>query len=481
MGGPGRRVLLVLTHSGHLRLMDGLIAALIARGARVELAFSSPRHKPEFGPPRFDPPPPRGLTVHLDPIPRPVGGWAAFARALRRTGDFLRYLDPAYRAAPHLRQRMAARLPAPMAWLSRMPALPRPLLAPLRAAVGLMEHLVPTSPRVDGFLAEAAPDLVLVSPLVDPDSAQADLVKSARAMGLPTAACIGSWDHLTTKGQMHVRPHRTFVWNGAQRREAVAWHGLGEDEVEVVGATAFDKWFGRAPTGGREALCARLGLPADRPFVLYACSASQICEAGAEAEFVEAWLAALRRHPRLSRLGAVIRPHPLNAAGWREADPARFPGAAVHPRTGANPNDAADRAEYFDTLHHCAAVVGINTSALVEAAVVGRPPLTVLSERFNQLSTLHFRHLLPEGGGCLTVARDLDEHLVQLAAAIDDPSAQAGRLERFVDGFVRPRGRDRPASDLLAEAALRLARPAPRPGPLLFPLGEAFGRRPAVG
>ena len=40
-----------------------------------------------------------------------------------------------------------------------------------------------------------------------------------------------------------------------------------------------------------------------------------------------------------------------------DPDPARFPGAVVHPRTGANPNHAGDRAEYFDTLHHCAAVV----------------------------------------------------------------------------------------------------------------------------
>jgi len=472
----------VLLHSAHLRLLDGLIDGLLARGAQVRLAFTN-RHKPPFGPPRIDPAQPQ-LMVDDRPVPRRSGPWAGFARALRRVNDYLRYLDPGYAGAGFLRRRSAERLPPAMAWLRRWPQLPRALLLPLRALAAAAERLVPTAPETDAYLTEATADLVLVSPLVDYDSGQVDLVKSARQAGIPVALCVGSWDHLTTKSLIHARPDRVFVWNQAQKREALAYHRLAAHEVEVVGATALDHWFARTPARPREALCALLGLPAGKPFVVYACSSSQICGPHAEADFIASWLEGLRRHPRLAGIGVVVRPHPQNMAYWRGADPARF-DCVVHPQAGANPIDAEDKAEYFDTLHHAAAVVGINTSAMVEAAVIGRPALTILADQFNQGSTLHFRHLAPENGGCLTVARDLDEHFEQLAAALDDPAGQALRLAGFVGRFIRPCGRDLPAAERLAEAAIELARRPRRRRPavpaLLRPLSRALGRRLQAG
>jgi hypothetical protein len=52
--------------------------------------------------------------------------------------------------------------------------------------------------------------------------------------------------------------------------------------------------------------------------------------------------------------------------------------------------------------------------------IVGRPAFTVLDEDFcdTQEGTLHFAHLTGAGGGMLTVAYDLDEHLGQLAGAL---------------------------------------------------------------
>lgn len=423
----------------------------------MELAFSDP-HKPPFGPPRFDPPR-EGLTVHDRPIPRRTGRWAGPAKRLRRANDYLRYLDHRYDSARFLRERAGHRLPKDGLWLKRWPRWAAPLLPAFRALNASFERLVPIDPEVDRFLAGIAPDLVLVSPLVDYDSGQVDLLKSARAMGLPVGLCVGSWDHLTSKSVMHVKPDRAFVWNEAQKREAVAWHGLRGRDVEVVGASAFDKWFGRKPVRSRTRLRAALGLPGRRPFIVYACSSLSIATPEAEMDFVEAWLKALRRHPALARTGVVIRPHPQSLGAWRDADPARFPGAVVHPRSGANPIDAADKAEYFDTLFHSSAVVGINTSAMVEAAIIGRTPLTILTDRFNQQGTLHFRHLLPENGGCLTVAHDLDEHVGQLARAVADPAASAAQLDGFVAGFIRPLGRERASADRLAEAVLKLARP----------------------
>ena len=80
---------------------------------------------------------------------------------------------------------------------------------------------------------------------------------------------------------------------------------------------------------------------------------------------------------------------------------------------GSNPIDDESRADYFDSMFHSAAVVGLNTSALVEAAIVDRPVFTILPPEFseNQEGTFHFHYLLTIGGGFLHQARSVDEHV----------------------------------------------------------------------
>ena len=54
-------------------------------------------------------------------------------------------------------------------------------------------------------------------------------------------------------------------------------------------------------------------------------------------------------------------------------------------------------------MFHSVAVVGVNTSALIESGIVGRPVYTVLADEFagQQEGTLHFQHLKNVNGGLL--------------------------------------------------------------------------------
>lgn len=95
---------------------------------------------------------------------------------------------------------------------------------------------------------------------------------------------------------------------------------------------------------------------------------------------------------------------------------------------------------------------------MIEAAIIGRPVLTVRAPEFveSQAGTLHFDHLRPEHGGFVGEATGLDEHVAQLTGAIADPGPWRERNRRFVGRFVRPRGLDRPCTPLLADAIERL-------------------------
>src|SRR5581483_4656910 len=175
-------------------------------------------------------------------------------------------------------------------------------------------------------------------------------------------------------------------------------------------------------------------------------------------DFVRAWIGAVRASgdERLRRIGILVRPHPNAAVPWEGVDLADS-GAVVWPRAGAHPVAEQARADFFDTLAHAAAVVGINTTAMIEAAILGKSVLTVLVPRFAQESTLHFHHLLEENGGFLHVAGDLAEHARQLASVLDEDEAGAGRRRAFVASFVRPAGLDRPAAPIGAAAIEELA------------------------
>jgi hypothetical protein len=236
------------------------------------------------------------------------------------------------------------------------------------------------------------------------------------------------------------------VWNDRQKREAVAMHGVPADRVVIVGAPRFDEFFAMRPRTTREEFCAAEGLDPRRPLLLYLCSSKFV--APEEVGFVRAWIRAVRSadDPRLREAAILVRPHPANDDPWKGADLGDVEQAAVWRGQGRMQSDQV----LFDSLYHCAAVVGLNTSAIIEASIVGRPVFTVQDAAFagGQEQTLHFHYLLAANGGPVESAGSLEAHVAQLAAGLTNPAAGVERARRFVSSFVRPRGVDRPVAPL---------------------------------
>jgi len=191
-----------------------------------------------------------------------------------------------------------------------------------------------------------------------------------------------------------------------------------------------------------------MGLPAGRPFLLYVCSAPFLGSAP-EAPFVLEWIRRVRGSelPRLRDTPILVRPHPSRMREWEGVDVATFGNVALR---GGSPVDPGFRDDYFDALYHSALVVGLNTSAFIEAGILGRPVHTILLPEWyeNQMVTVHFKYLFEPGGGLLTSATSFDEHLEQLDQALAHPSTE---LRPFVRAFVRPHGLDRAATPIFVE------------------------------
>jgi hypothetical protein len=403
---------------------------------------------------RFD-----NVTYGEAPAPDPKSRVPLRRQRLRDAIDLLAFAEPPLADAVRMRRRVEAKAPRWGRRLASMPGLRRgPGSRLLRALLRSLERSGPADPRVRAYVEDFAPDVVLLTPLITlrPRSPQFDYLRAAMRLGIPTGLLVASWDNLTTKGLIHEIPDFVTVWNEGMKREAVELHGVPPERVLVTGAPSFDHWFSWQPSTSREQFCAKVGLDPARPFLLWMCSSMTVAERG-EMGAIENWLERMR-----SRDGAaggpqvLVRPYPSNTMmkAWGRYDRSRLgSGVSVWPVLRDKPIEDDARSDFFDSIHHSVAVVGINTSALVEAAIVGRPIYTLLLPDFEEVQEgmLHFQLISEFAGGVLTTSRSFEEHASQVEAALAAP-ADDPRREEFVRAFVRPHGLDRPASEILVEA-----------------------------
>ncbi len=457
----------------HLRFFDEAILETLARGHRVELLSCKGRenaHERAWV---------SGLAARearfssstVDPWARDP--WYRLARSLRGALDYLDLCSSPLRGLEALVARNARRAPR---WailgqrlLGRM-GLVWPLLRLTRA----LDRSLPGSPWLSARLEARRPDVLVVAPSFMAGSADSRFVLSAREAGTPCCVAVATWDDLACKQRLATVPDRVLVWNEALARDAVSRHRIPQERLVVTGAHCFDRWFDRAP-GDRKAWCARLGIDPERPYVLFVGGSLGRRTAAegttSEAEWVRRWVAAIRSSsdPVLRSVVVVLRPHPHHPDEWGAARFEDLHDVVVWPRFGVMPIAENARADYFESLAHSAAVVGLNTSAMVEAAIVGRPVLTIEPKEFvsAQRDRPHFRYLTDGPAPLFRPAPDLDSHVQALAEALhhsgDDPRSRA-----FVEWFVRPHGLQRPAREVFVDAIEQAAsirvQPARTPG-----------------
>ncbi len=446
------KILFIARHFTYFRNYDSALRVLAAHGHTIHLAVETQEalggQQAVEALARECP----GITLGAVPD-RSEDVWADLSRRIRFGLDYLRYLEPFYDEAPLRRVRARERTPRALIAAAEPPLVGGRLWRRwFGRFLHRMDQALPLPPAFLAFLRDQRPDVLVITPLVDLGSQQVDFLRAARQLGIPTVLAVWSWDHLSSKAYLREYPERILVWNQTQRDEAVRVHGAPSDRVVVTGAQCFDHWFERTPSRSRDQFCGQLGLPADRPLVLYVCT-GLIMGSPPEPPFVLEWLTRLRASadPRVATAGVLIRPYPSNHAAWQGVDFGDLGPVAVW---GSNPVDGQSRADYFDSLYHSAAVVGLNTSAFIEAGIVGRPVLAILPPQFhdNQEGTVHFRYLLEIGGGLLRTSRDLDTHAAQLSAALQ-PAAGAGHPHRqFLESFVRPLGLQTPATPAFVDA-----------------------------
>jgi hypothetical protein len=460
------RILFFMEYLGrYLRFFDSVIREMLERGHRVHLVFER-----EEGAPRpFEKAWLRRMERHplfhssssqawrRDP-------WFRAARPVRGALDYVYFLQLGEERVPYLLRRARRRAPRTFRLLMRLPGMRSRLgLRAWAAVLDACDRAIPHSRRVQRLVRANEPDVVLVVPHLMPSSTDAQYARSAAATGVPTGICVPSWDNLSSKQLLRVVPDLVTVWNDVQKEEAVTLHGVPEERIVTTGAQCFDHWFGWPPRP-REQFCARVGLDPARPYLLYA-GGSLFPAALTEPEWCLSWIRAVRasQEPALRTAGILVRPHPHRNPEWhdRAREFEELDDVVIWPPTVVMPVEEQTRADYFDSIYHSAVVFGINTSAMIEAGIIGRAVHTVTVPEFaaSQSGVLHYRYLREVGGGLVQVSETLEENVRRLEDAVagrDTEGEEAAR--RFTQIFVRPQGVQVPATPVFVDAVEELVR-----------------------
>ena len=442
------KIVFVFPHIGFFRHADAVVRQLCQQGHTVKLMFGIlNKAKPAVTD--------RSVQACLDQVAACTSGWLVtrqgfWTRILyitRQLINYRLYLNPQH-PNPPIRIRWKTHFSN---WVWRMVSsrLGEKLLAS-QAALSFLKRVEKLAPPDGGvaleLLNQQADVVVDVTNLVF-NAADVEYQKAAVALKIPLVVAIASWDNLTTKGTFHSMPDLVFVWNQGLGNEARQLHQVTPERVVPVGAPTFDYLFHAQPTLNRADFCKQAGLETDRPYVLYLCSSVQI--SGNETSFVQEFMTSLQNSPQTGNVNVMVRPYPMNTGIW---DGISAPNMVVWPRKDEAPDIASYKQNYFHSMYYSSLVVGVNTTAMIEAAIVDRPCVTILTDKYRatQFGRGHFDYLIK--GDFMELANGFDHSAELIAKILGGSDEKAGNRRRFVNYFIRPRGMDRDVATLFAQA-----------------------------
>jgi hypothetical protein len=286
-----------------------------------------------------------------------------------------------------------------------------------------LEALTPSDPEVHRAVKDLRPEAIIASPCNMKHSFEIEYVKAAKNLNVFSIIPVISWDNLTTKGIFAVKPDLLLVWNDKQQQFAKSKHEFSDSQVKIVGACLFDKWW------SPEMSLLQAKLNVSKPYVLYLGSSSNIAKD--ETELI------LELQNSLPEYTVCVRPHPENSQIYKQL--ASHKEIFVYTQKNSFPSTSKGQSEFGAMIKGAKAVVGINTTALIDSVVFNKPTFTIVLPKFEstQKLALHFGDLVDSKA--VYVTHSASECAEKIKNLQPQDSLQTQR-ELFVKNFVRPKG-----------------------------------------
>ncbi len=455
-----QRVTYVLSRLPHFFYHDSIITALCERGIHVELLFIK---RAQIGKDdqeelkqgvmervdtladfqkRF----PNLTVVEIDKEQRSVSDFCTNLRFIR---SYASYLQRISRDNYYLK-RWFSWMPEKAQRLCSMPFLQELLKLPF--IIGLMEKIdlcIPANKNIVRYLSIHKPDWVVVSPANTRTISDAEWIKAAKKLGIKNAVVILSWDNLTTKGLIHIRPDYVFAWNKIQARDAVEIHHIDKKRARIVGSPFFDKWRDvDCLIQPRAESMRSQGLNPDFPYIVYLGSSGNIAED--ETWLIRELVSALKNsgNKQLENLQVLVRPHSSSQETLKSL--AGLPVVLTDSAFVGVPFSKARQSNMFNAIYHSVVTISINTSAIIDALLMGKSCISIQTDKYKDTHTgsAHFKNLLDYNA--VLLVKDMAECLATIKRYLNGEDLLVAQREAFAREFVNSPEAGKSAGETIA-------------------------------
>lgn len=444
------RILYVLRGEGYFSYHDTVIHHLCAAGHQVTILFDE-----EHGRVKLDPVIQNSMdqfaNLSRGEMVRRSDFWRRILYASRELRSYASYLNRPEQSA-YYTNRWENYIAGFLKPIVRRSGVARKLVASRfsQSVLQGFENLVPPDKKIIHLIKEYKPDVIVASPANMRFSEELDYIKAGKALHIPTAISVLSWDNLTTKGIFHVIPDVLLTWNQVQADEAIQIHRVPPEQIVITGSPFFDKWIdGDRLQIDRESFFKKVQLNPDQPYLLYLGSSKNIAED--ETWQVKELLDCIRAHPDplVQRIQILVRPHPSNV-DICSAIPGE--GIQVWPKGRTMMGTLDFWQDFYNSLKYSIGTVGINTTGMIDAVINDRPGATITSERYRltQMQSMHFCQLIK--ADVLEKAASVPDCVELLKDMLAGVDRKKGERSQFIHDFVRPHGMSRPAGYFAARA-----------------------------
>ena len=270
-------------------------------------------------------------------------------------------------------------------------------------------------------------------------------VHAARALGIPTAAFIFSWDNLTSQGRI-IPPYDYYlVWNAALRDRLLdIYNAVPPDNVFVTGTPQFDAHFRAENRWSRDEFCARVGADPARPIVLY--STGMANHMPGETRIVRGIAEMVRGMSDLGRPQLLVRVYAKDRTGRFDELKQSCPDV-LFPTVPWEPNwltpKPEDSALLSNTLRHAAVGINVGSTISLELCMFDKP---VINVAYNppgiDIAPLdygfaytfdHYRPVVESGA--VTLARSEPEMEGLIRRALTSPGDESANRRRLIAGM----------------------------------------------
>jgi len=307
-------------------------------------------------------------------------------------------------------------------------------------------------------------DALLLASIDHPKDQQA--LYSCKKSGLPVIVLAHSWDNLTSHGLFPVKPDRLLVWNDYMVEDAIKYHSLPCEIIDVVGAPYVETYRVLSERANPQHLRKRLMIPKENRIITYACNMNYVVPD--ELELIEFLLEEVRE-ARFGAASLVVRLHPTDDRSSyyiERFDQSDFPICFDQPDSGFAAQNTPDVGgfdsilDFVELMKFSDVVVNVASTIALDAILFDTPVICPIfnfnlsPDAWNSAYALHYesshyRRVVESG------AVELPESSQSLSDAIissiNRPHALKINRHRFCDAMMP----DLPTAQLIRHSVKR--------------------------